>query len=85
MSSTLILLLLVLAVVLLWLDGARARELATAVVDELCRRRGYQRRGRRSPKRTVLSDLRRDSETLCTPSSIPGLSLAIKEAIIQGK
>jgi hypothetical protein len=29
-------------IVLLWLDGARARELATAVVDQLCRRRGYQ-------------------------------------------
>lgn len=26
----------------LWLDGARAREIATAVADELCRRRGYQ-------------------------------------------
>jgi hypothetical protein len=42
MFTPLTLLLLVLAGVLLWLDGARARELATAVVDELCRRRGYQ-------------------------------------------
>lgn len=42
MASTLIPLLLVLAFVLFWLDGARARELATAVVDELCQRRGLQ-------------------------------------------
>jgi len=42
MSSALILLLIVLAIVLLWLDGARARELATGVVDELCRRRNVQ-------------------------------------------
>ncbi len=25
-----------------WLNGARAREFASSVVDELCRRRGYQ-------------------------------------------
>lgn len=42
MSTTLVLLLIILAGVLLWLDGARARELATAIVDELCRRRGLQ-------------------------------------------
>lgn len=42
MSTTLIPLLLILAIVLLWLDGARARELATGVVDELCQRRGFQ-------------------------------------------
>jgi hypothetical protein len=42
MSTALFSLLLLLAIVLLWLDGARARELACGVVDELCRRRGYQ-------------------------------------------
>jgi hypothetical protein len=42
MSSALFLLLMIFAMVLLWLDGARARELATGVVDELCQRRGLQ-------------------------------------------
>lgn len=36
------LLLAIAAVILLWLDGARARELASAVAAEMCRRRGYQ-------------------------------------------
>lgn len=42
MVSTLFALLALLAVVLIWLDGARARELAVAIADELCKRRGYQ-------------------------------------------
>lgn len=42
MAPTLLLLLGTLSAIWLWLDGARARELATAVVDELCRRRDYQ-------------------------------------------
>lgn len=42
MTASLFAILILLAIVLIWLDGARARELATAVVDELCRRRGYQ-------------------------------------------
>lgn len=42
MSGTLIALLILFAIALLWLDGARAREMACAVVDEMCRRRGFQ-------------------------------------------
>jgi hypothetical protein len=42
MTSTLIALIVLLVIVLLWMDGARAREFATALVDELCRRRGLQ-------------------------------------------
>lgn len=42
MSAAVISLLLLVMLAALWLDGARARELATAVVDELCRRRGLQ-------------------------------------------
>jgi hypothetical protein len=42
MTSTLIALIVLLVIVLLWMDGARAREFATALVNELCRRRGVQ-------------------------------------------
>jgi len=42
MSSALITLLLLLAIVWLWLDGARARELATAIARAACERRGWQ-------------------------------------------
>lgn len=42
MASSLFLILAVAGLILLWLDGARARELATGVVDELCLRRGFQ-------------------------------------------
>jgi hypothetical protein len=42
MSTALLSLLVLFVIVLLWLDGARARELACAVVGELCQRRGYQ-------------------------------------------
>jgi hypothetical protein len=41
-TATLLALIALLVVVLFWMDGARAREFATALVDELCRRRGLQ-------------------------------------------
>lgn len=42
MTSALITLIILGAIALLWLDGARARELATAIANEVCRRRGVQ-------------------------------------------
>lgn len=40
--DTLIPLAILFAIVLLWLDGARAREIATATCKEACRRQGVQ-------------------------------------------
>lgn len=40
--ETLVLLLILLAVVWFFLDGARAREMALAVADETCKQRAYQ-------------------------------------------
>jgi hypothetical protein len=42
MATTLFALAVLFGVVLFWLDGARAREFATALVGELCQRRGLQ-------------------------------------------
>jgi hypothetical protein len=42
MMSALIVLIILGAITLLWLDGARARELAIGIATELCRRRGFQ-------------------------------------------
>lgn len=42
MMSALIALIILGAIILLWLDGARARELAIGIATELCRRRGFQ-------------------------------------------
>ena len=42
MTTTLFALIALLVIVLFWTDSARAREFATALVDELCRRRGLQ-------------------------------------------
>ena len=42
MATTLVALVVLLGIVLFWLDGARAREFATALVGELCQRRGLQ-------------------------------------------
>jgi hypothetical protein len=42
MMSALIALVILFAIILLWLDGARARELAVGIATELCRRRGFQ-------------------------------------------
>ena len=42
MISALITLVILGAIALLWLDGARARELATGIATEVCRRRGFQ-------------------------------------------
>lgn len=42
MTSTLILLVVLSLVVLLWLDGARARELAVGIGKHACRQRGLQ-------------------------------------------
>jgi hypothetical protein len=42
MLSALIALIILGALALLWLDGARAREIAIGVATEVCRRRGFQ-------------------------------------------
>lgn len=42
MSTTLIALIILFVVALLWLDGARARELATAISRAACKRQGFQ-------------------------------------------
>ena len=42
MTSALILLILVFLLVLLWLDGARARELAIGISKAACKRQGFQ-------------------------------------------
>ena len=42
MLATLISLVIIALAIIYWLDSARARELATAIVGELCTRRGYQ-------------------------------------------
>lgn len=42
MSSSLLLILTLLAVLYFWFSSARAREFATGVASELCERRGYQ-------------------------------------------
>ncbi len=42
MTSALFALIILGAISLLWLDGARARELATGIAKETCRRRGFQ-------------------------------------------
>ncbi len=42
MTSTLILLILIFVLALLWLDGARARELAIGISKAACKRQGLQ-------------------------------------------
>jgi hypothetical protein len=42
MTSTLILLIVIFVLALLWLDGARARELAIAISKAACKRQGLQ-------------------------------------------
>lgn len=42
MTSTLILLVILFILTLLWLDGARARELAIAISKAACKRQGWQ-------------------------------------------
>ncbi len=42
MTSTLILLIVLFILTLLWLDGARARELAIAIGKAACKRQGWQ-------------------------------------------
>ena len=42
MMSALVALIILGALLLLWLDGARAREIAVGIVNEVCRQRGFQ-------------------------------------------